>query len=59
MTGTIQAPLLVLGGAGIVGAGVVDAAVEAGWPVIAVDRDVDGLERLRVRHADADLTLLP
>lgn len=58
MTGTIRAPLLVLGGAGIVGAGVVQAGVEAGWPVIAVDRDVEGLERLRVAHADADLTLL-
>lgn len=59
MSGTIQAPILVLGGAGIVGAGVVQAVVDAGWPVIAVDRDVDGLARLRHRHADADLTLLP
>ena len=58
MSGTIRAPILVLGGAGIVGAGVVQAAVEGGWPVIAVDRDVAGLERLRARHAGADLTIL-
>lgn len=58
MSGTIQAPILVLGGAGIVGAGVVQAAIEGGWPVIAVDRDVDGLARLRDRHAGADLTTL-
>lgn len=58
MSGTIRPPILVLGGAGIVGAGVVEAAVEAGWPVIAVDRDVAGLERLRARHADADLTVI-
>ena len=58
MSGTIRAPILVLGGAGIVGAGVVQAAIEAGWPVIVVDRDIDGLARLRARHAEADLTLL-
>lgn len=58
MSGTIQAPVLVLGAAGIVGAGVVRAAVEAGWPVIAVDRDADGLARLRERYPDADLGIL-
>lgn len=58
MSGTIQAPILVLGGAGIIGAGVVQAAVDAGFPVIAVDRDIGGLERLRARHADADLAVL-
>jgi NADP-dependent 3-hydroxy acid dehydrogenase YdfG len=59
MSGTIQAPIVVLGGAGIIGAGVVQAAVDAGWPVVAVDRDVAGLQRLRDRHGDADLTVLP
>ena len=58
MSGTIRAPLLVLGAAGVIGAGVVQQAIEAGWPVIAVDRDADGLARLRHRHPDADLDVL-
>jgi NADP-dependent 3-hydroxy acid dehydrogenase YdfG len=59
MSGTIHAPVLVLGAAGIIGTGIVQAALEGGWPVIAVDRDTDGLARLRGRHADADLVILP
>jgi NADP-dependent 3-hydroxy acid dehydrogenase YdfG len=58
MSGTIKAPIVVLGAAGIVGAGIVQASLEAGRPVIAVDRDTDGLARLRARHPDADLTLV-
>lgn len=55
MIGTMQAPLLVLGATGVVGQGVVRAAVEAGMPVIAVARDPAGLAMLAARHADADL----
>ena len=58
MIGTMQAPLLVLGATGVVGQGVVRAAVEAGMPVIAVARDPAGLARLAARHAEAELVTL-
>ena len=57
MTGTI-APVLVLGATGIVGRGIVRAALEAGTPVIAVARDPVGLAELAARHPDADLLTL-
>lgn len=54
----MSAPLLVLGATGVVGRGVVEAAVEAARPVIAVARDAERLARLRTRHAGADLTVV-
>ncbi|MBF6023196.1 SDR family NAD(P)-dependent oxidoreductase [Lysobacter niastensis] len=54
----MKSPLVVLGATGSVGRGVVEAAVEAGWPVIAVARDADGLKQLQARHVGADLTVL-
>ena len=47
--------VLVLGATGTVGGGVVRAAVEAGWPVVAVARDRQSLDELRARHPDARL----
>jgi NAD(P)-dependent dehydrogenase (short-subunit alcohol dehydrogenase family) len=54
----MRAALLVLGATGIVGRGIVRAAVEAGRPVIAVARDQAGLEQLRAAHSDADIAVL-
>jgi NAD(P)-dependent dehydrogenase (short-subunit alcohol dehydrogenase family) len=54
----MKAALLVLGATGIVGRGIVQAAVGAGRPVIAVARDPAGLEQLRAAHPDADITVL-
>ena len=54
----MKAALLVLGATGIVGRGVVRAAIEAKRPVIAVARDRAGLEQLRSAHPDADITAL-
>ena len=54
----MKAALLVLGATGIIGRGVVGAAIEAKRPVIAVARDRDGLEQLRSAHPDADITVL-
>ena len=51
----MHSPVLVLGATGVVGRGVVQAAVEAGIPVIAVARDPAGLADLAARHAGADL----
>lgn len=50
MNGTMQSPVLVLGATGVVGRGIVQAAVEAGVPVIAVARDPDELAALAARH---------
>ena len=47
--------VLVLGATGTIGSGVVRAAVEAGWPVVAVARDRQSLDELRTRHPDARL----
>ena len=55
MNGTMRAPIVVLGATGVVGQGVVRAAVEAGLPVIAVARDPAGLAMLAARHAEAEL----
>ena len=58
MSGTIKSPVLVLEATGIIGRGVVEAAIARGWPVVAVAQDIDGLERLRRLHAHAELTTL-
>jgi NAD(P)-dependent dehydrogenase (short-subunit alcohol dehydrogenase family) len=50
--------VLVLGATGIVGRGIVHAAVEAGVPVIAVGRDPVGLAELAARHPGAELLTL-
>lgn len=54
----MKAPILIVGATGVVGRGVVDAAVEAGRPVIAVATDAIALAELPVIHRDADITLL-
>lgn len=54
----MKLPILVLGATGVVGRGLVAAAVEAARPVIAVARDPAELERLRASHPGADLTVL-
>ncbi len=54
----MKAPLLVLGATGVVGRGIVEAAVEAARPVIAVARDAAELQHLRAGHPGADLTVL-
>jgi NAD(P)-dependent dehydrogenase (short-subunit alcohol dehydrogenase family) len=51
--------VLVLGATGVVGRGVVEAAVEAGRRVIAVARGRDALEALRRDHAGAGIDLVP
>lgn len=50
--------LIVLGATGIVGQGVVQAALDDGWPVIAVAREAHSLDKLRRYHPAADLTVL-
>ncbi|MDN5782624.1 MAG: NAD(P)H-binding protein, partial [Luteimonas sp.] len=50
--------LIVLGATGAIGSAVVDAALEAGQPVIAVARDAGALSALRDRHPGADLIVL-
>jgi len=57
MIGTM-APVLVLGATGVVGRGIVAAAVEARLPVIAVARDPVGLAELAARHPGAELLTL-
>lgn len=54
-----RTPVVVLGATGGVGRGVVAAALASGRPVIAVARDKAGLQCLRGKHADADLTVVP
>lgn len=58
MIGIVQAPLLVLGATGTVGRGVIEAAVDAAWPVIAVARNAGELASLQRRHPAADITAL-
>jgi NAD(P)-dependent dehydrogenase (short-subunit alcohol dehydrogenase family) len=58
MSGTMRGAVLILEATGIIGSGIVQAAIDDGWPVIAVAADADGLERLRSRHAKAELTAL-
>lgn len=47
--------VLVLGATGTIGRGTVQAAVEAGWPVVAVARDPEALAQLRDQHPRAQL----
>ncbi|MCL1636033.1 SDR family oxidoreductase [Luteimonas sp. SX5] len=54
----MKAALIVLGATGAVGHGVVQAALDGGWPVIAIARDVAALNALRQRHAGADLVAI-
>ncbi|HEY5804722.1 MAG TPA: SDR family oxidoreductase [Lysobacter sp.] len=54
-----RTPVVVLGATGGVGRGVVEAALAAGRPVIAVARDKAGLQCLKAHHAKADLSVLP
>ncbi len=56
--GTIAPAVLVLGAGGDVGRGVVQAALEAGRPVLAVDADAAALDALLLRHPHAPLTTL-
>ncbi len=53
-----RAPVVVLGATGCVGRGVVEAALAAGRPVIAVARDKSGLQCLKSQHAKADLSVV-
>ncbi|TWH99719.1 short-subunit dehydrogenase [Luteimonas cucumeris] len=54
----MRAALIVLGATGEVGRGVVQAALERAWPVIAVARDGEALDALRRQHAGADLVAI-
>jgi NAD(P)-dependent dehydrogenase (short-subunit alcohol dehydrogenase family) len=56
--GTISPAMLVLGAGGDIGRGVVQALLDAGRPVLAVDADAGALASLRVQHQDAPLTTL-
>ena len=51
--------ILVLGATGVVGQGIVAAAVENGVPVIAVARAAEELARLQAAHRAADIIALP
>jgi NAD(P)-dependent dehydrogenase (short-subunit alcohol dehydrogenase family) len=52
VSGMLQPEVLVLGGAGTVGAGIVAALLEAGSPVLVVGRDRERLDALKRRFAD-------
>ncbi|HEY0661138.1 MAG TPA: SDR family oxidoreductase [Lysobacter sp.] len=54
----MKAPILVVGATGVVGRGVVEAAVDTGRPVIAVAPDASALENLHAAYPDADITPL-
>lgn len=49
-------PVLVLDAANGIGAGLIQAVIDAGRPVIAVSRDASRLNELQARHPHADLT---
>ncbi|MGO4221477.1 SDR family NAD(P)-dependent oxidoreductase [Lysobacter sp. TAF61] len=53
-----KTPVVVLGATGGVGRGVVEAALAAGRPVIAVARDKSGLQCLKSHHPKADLSVV-
>ncbi|GAB3354290.1 SDR family NAD(P)-dependent oxidoreductase [Lysobacter tyrosinilyticus] len=50
--------VLILGATGTVGRGIVQAVVEAGWPVVAVAREAKALEQLRLQYPQAQLRTL-
>jgi NAD(P)-dependent dehydrogenase (short-subunit alcohol dehydrogenase family) len=52
-------PIVVLGATGLIGRGVIAAAVKAGTPVIAVARDPRKLKALQAQHAGFDIQILP
>lgn len=54
----MKRPVVVLGATGVIGRGIVQAAVEAAMPVIAVARDRQRLADLQTLHAGADLVVL-
>lgn len=54
----MRAPVIVLGATGRVGRGVVQAAVDAGTPVVAVARDAGALRELQRSHPRAALDTL-
>jgi NAD(P)-dependent dehydrogenase (short-subunit alcohol dehydrogenase family) len=54
----MKAPVVVIDAASDVGRGVVEAALAAARPVVAVSADADELARLRERFGDAHLTTL-
>ena len=54
----IMKPVLVLGATGVVGRGIVQAAMAQGRPVVAVARDADGLARLKTAHPDSDMAVV-
>ena len=56
--GTITPTILVLGAGGDIGRGVVQALLDAGRAVLAVDADAAALETLRQQHPRAPLTTL-
>lgn len=56
--GTIGPALLVLGATGDVGRGVVQATLEAGRAVLAVDADADALAAMQLHHDGAPLAVL-
>ncbi|MEG3192484.1 SDR family NAD(P)-dependent oxidoreductase [Lysobacter sp. D1-1-M9] len=58
MSGTVQAPVVVLGGTGVVGRGIVAAAVARGRPVIAVARNASALDALQREYAQACVSTL-
>ena len=58
MSGTINLPLLLLGATGIMGRGVLAAAVQVGRPVIAVADDARELGALTASHPGADIVAL-
>ncbi|NUT16138.1 MAG: hypothetical protein HOQ33_16750, partial [Cupriavidus sp.] len=52
-------PVVILGATGAVGRGVVEAALAGGRGVIAVARDKAGLQALKTKYPDADLSIVP
>ena len=56
--GTIKPVVLVLGAGGDVGRGVVQALLDAGRPVLAIDADAGALQALQQRHPGAPLATL-
>ena len=54
----MSAAMLVLGATGVVGRGIVAAAVEAGMPVVAVARNTGELAHLQAAHPDGNVVVL-
>jgi short-subunit dehydrogenase len=54
----MKSPIVVLGATGLIGRGIISAAVAAGIPVIAVARDLRKLKALRGQYATADIEII-